>query len=122
MWYFSEEEKALQELCRDFALNELAPRAEHHDNEETFNIEAFRKMGEIGLLGITADPKYGGSGLGATAATIVMEELGKACPASTLSYLAHSILCVNNIENNASEEQKQKYPKLISENGLAAWE
>ena len=115
MWYFSEEEKALQELCRDFAINELAPKAEHHDNEESFNIEAFRKMGEIGLLGITADPKYGGSGLGATAATIVMEELGKACPASTLSYLAHSILCVNNIENNASEEQKQKYlPKLIS--------
>ena len=109
MWYFSEEEKALQELCRDFAYNELAPKAEQHDTNETFNIEAFKKMGQIGLLGITADPKYGGSGLGATAATIVMEELGKACPASTLSYLAHSILCVNNIQNNASDEHKEKY-------------
>jgi isovaleryl-CoA dehydrogenase len=78
-------------------------------------MDAFRKMGEVGLLGITADPKYGGAGMGAVAATIVMEELGKVCASSTLSYLAHSILCVNNIQNNGSEEQKAKYlPKLIS--------
>lgn len=115
MWYFSDEEKELQKVCRDFAKAELAPFAEKHDTEETFNIKAFKKMGELGLLGITADPKYGGSGLGATAATIVMEEFGKACAGSTLSYLAHSMLCVNNINTNASEEQKEKYlPKLIS--------
>ena len=115
MWFFNEEERQLQEVCRDFAQNELAPFAEKHDEEESFNINAFKKMGELGLLGITADPKYGGAGLGATAATIVMEELGKACASSTLSYLAHTILCVNNIQANASEEQKEKYlPKLIS--------
>lgn len=115
MWFFTEEEKQLQQLCRDFAENELAPQAEHFDNTEAFNLEAFKKMGELGLLGITADPKYGGAGLGATAATIVMEEFGKACASSTLSYLAHTILCVNNISTNASEEQKAKYlPKLIS--------
>lgn len=115
MWFFTDEEKELQKVCRDFANKELAPFAEKHDNEESFNINAFRKMGELGVLGITADPKYGGAGLGATAATIVMEEFGKACAGSTLSYLAHSILCVNNIQNNASEEQKQKYlPKLIT--------
>ncbi|MBK23452.1 MAG: acyl-CoA dehydrogenase [Halobacteriovorax sp.] len=115
MWFFSDEEKELAKVCRDFAKNELAPFAEKHDEEDSFNEAAFRKMGELGLLGITADPKYGGSGLGATAATIVMEEFGKACAGSTLSYLAHAMLCVNNIEANASEEQKAKYlPKLIS--------
>jgi isovaleryl-CoA dehydrogenase len=115
MWYFTEEENALREVCRDFASKELAPHAEKHDNEESFNLMAFKKMGELGILGITADPKYGGAGLGATAATIVMEEFGKACPGSTLSYLAHSMLCVNNISTNGSEEHKSKYlPKLIS--------
>ncbi|MFG1499831.1 acyl-CoA dehydrogenase family protein [Halobacteriovorax sp. XZX-3] len=115
MWYFTEEEKQIQKMCRDFARQELAPVAEKHDTEESFNMDAFKKMGEIGVLGITADPEYGGAGMGALAATIVMEEFGKACASSTLSYLAHSILCVNNIENNASKEQKEKYlPKLIT--------
>jgi len=115
MWFFNDEEKEIQNVARSFAQKELAPVAEKHDQEQSFNIDAFRKMGEVGLLGITADPKYGGAGLGATAATIVMEEFGKACASSTLSYLAHSILCVNNIQNNASDEQKEKYlPKLIT--------
>ncbi|MCP4912587.1 MAG: isovaleryl-CoA dehydrogenase [Oligoflexia bacterium] len=115
MWYFTEEERQIQDVCRDFARNELAPVAEKHDTDETFNLDAFKKMGELGVLGITADPNYGGAGMGCLAATIVMEEFGKACASSTLSYLAHSILCVNNIQNNASEEQKQKYlPKLIT--------
>ncbi len=115
MWYFSSEEKELARLCQEFARNEIAPFAEKHDTQETFNIEAFREMGDLGVLGITADPEYGGAGMGILAATIVMEEFGKACPALTLSYLAHTILTVNNIQNNASTEQKAKYlPKLIS--------
>ena len=115
MWYFSDEEKQLQQVCSDFARNEIAPHAERHDTEESFNIEAFKKMGELGVLGITADPEYGGAGMGALAATIVMEEFGKACPGLTLSFLAHSMLCVNNIESNASDEHKAKYlPKLIT--------
>jgi len=121
MWYFSEEEKQLQEVCRDFAQKEIAPYAEHHDTHETFNMDAYKKMGELGILGITADPEYGGAGLGATAATIVMEEFGKACPAITLSYLAHSILCVNNIATNASKEQQAQFlPKLISGEQIGA--
>lgn len=115
MWFFTAEEKELQKTCRDFARTELAPMAEKLDTQEKFNLKAFKAMGELGLLGITANPEYGGAGLGATAATIVMEEFGKADPGSTLSYLAHSILCVNNIDKNASAEQKAKYlPKLIS--------
>lgn len=121
MWYFTDEERELQKMTRDFARQELAPFAEKHDEDESFNLDAFKKMGELGLLGITADPEYGGSGMGATAATIVMEEFGKACAGSTLSYLAHSMLCVNNIQTNASKEQKEKYlPKLISGEHIGA--
>jgi isovaleryl-CoA dehydrogenase len=115
MWFFTDEQKELQRMCRHFAENEIQPSAAEHDENETFNVEAFRKLGPLGLLGVTADPEYGGSGLGAVEATIAMEEFGKACASFTLSYLAHSILCVNNIEQNASNEQKTKYlPKLIS--------
>ena len=115
MWFFTPEEKEIQKVCRDFAKNELAPFAEKHDNEETWNKAAFKHMGDLGLLGITADPEYGGSGMGAIAATIVMEEFGKACAGSTLSYLAHTILCVNNLASNGSADQKAKYlPKLVS--------
>jgi isovaleryl-CoA dehydrogenase len=115
MWFFTEEEKDLQRLCRDFAQKELAPFAQKHDEDESFNIRAFKKMGELGVLGITADPMFGGAGMGAVAASIVMEEFGKTCAGSTLSYLAHTILCVNNIQNNGSAAQKEKYlPKLIS--------
>jgi isovaleryl-CoA dehydrogenase len=115
MWFFTPEERAIQKTCRDFARSELAPMAEILDTQERFNLKAFKGMGDIGVLGITADPEYGGAGLGATAATIVMEEFGKADPGSTLSYLAHTILCVNNIDKNASPAHKEKYlPKLIT--------
>jgi len=121
MFFFKPEEKDLQKVCRDFALNELKPFAEKHDEHESFNLNAFKKMGDLGLLGITADPDYGGAGMGATAATIVMEEFGKVCAGSTLSYLAHSMLCVNNINNNADDSQKTKYlPKLISGEWIGA--
>lgn len=115
MWYFSEEEKEIQSICRNFAINELTPHASELDDKEEFNLAAFKKMGELGVLGITADPQYGGAGMGAVAATIVMEEFGKSCASTTLSYLAHSMLCVNNIQQNASPKQKEKFlPKLIS--------
>jgi isovaleryl-CoA dehydrogenase len=115
MWFFTPEEKELQNLCKDFATNEIAPKASYHDETQTFNIDVFKKIGELGLLGITASPDFGGAGLGATAATIVMEEFGKVCASTTLSYLAHSMLCVNNIDKNASKQQKEKFlPKLIS--------
>lgn len=115
MWFFSSEERELQQVARQFAQKELQPKAVEHDENETFNMQAFKRMGEIGILGVTADPDYGGAGMGALASTLVMEEFGRVCASSTLSYLAHSILCVNNIQNNGSEKQKQQYlPKLIS--------
>jgi isovaleryl-CoA dehydrogenase len=115
MWYFTKEEKQLKNMTRTFVQKEILPYASQHDNNETFNIQAFKKLGEIGLLGITVEPEYGGAGLGCLASTIVMEEIGRACASTALSYLAHSILCVNNIQNNANSEQKKIFlPKLVS--------
>ncbi|MBC7691645.1 MAG: acyl-CoA dehydrogenase family protein [Methylotenera sp.] len=115
MWFFSDEQKMLQETVRQFAQTELAPKIEKLDEEEGFNRASFHKMGDLGLLGITVSEEDGGTGLGAVAATIAMEEMGAVDASTTLSYLAHSILCVNQIGTNGSAEQKAKYlPKLIS--------
>ncbi|OFZ19771.1 MAG: hypothetical protein A2X94_16995 [Bdellovibrionales bacterium GWB1_55_8] len=115
MWFFSDEHRMLQSTVRQFAREELAPRVETLDHEEGFNREAFYKMGELGLLGVIVPEEYGGAGLDAVAATITMEEMGAVDASTTLSYLAHTILCVNQISNNATPEQKRKYlPKLIS--------
>jgi isovaleryl-CoA dehydrogenase len=115
LWYFTEEEKMLAESVSAFAETHLAPKIEHLDEIEGFNLEAFKKIGEMGLLGITVSEDDGGAGMGAVAATIAMEEMAAVDASSTLSYLAHSILCVNQIGTNGSKEQKQKYlPKLIS--------
>ncbi|MGZ3689654.1 MAG: acyl-CoA dehydrogenase family protein, partial [Bdellovibrionota bacterium] len=115
MWFFSDEQKMLQETVRQFAQSELKPKIDRLDDEEGFNREAFNKMGDLGLLGITVSEEDGGTGMGAVAATIAMEELGAVDASTTLSYLAHTILCVNQIGRSGSPEQKRKYlPKLIS--------
>ncbi|MBS1985541.1 MAG: acyl-CoA dehydrogenase family protein [Bdellovibrionales bacterium] len=113
--FFNDTHLALKESVRRFAETELKPRAAELDESEGFNLEALRKMGALGLLGITADPNHGGSGLDVVAATLVMEEFGAVCASSALSYLAHSILAVNNLSQNGSEAQKAKYlPRLCS--------
>lgn len=115
MWFFSDEHRMLQETVRQFAKDVLAPKIEQLDAEEGFNRDAFFKMGELGLLGMVVPEADGGTGLDAVAATICMEEMGAVDASTTLSYLAHTILCVNQISNNGSPEQKKKYlPKLIS--------
>src|SRR3954452_20217651 len=107
MWFFSEEHCMLQETVRQFAKEELAPRIEKLDDEEGFNREAFQKMGDLGLLGITVAEADGGADLDAVSATIAMEEMGAVDASTTLSYLAHSILCVNQIGKNGNPEQKK---------------
>jgi isovaleryl-CoA dehydrogenase len=115
MWFFTDEHKMLQESVRQFSRTELKPRIEELDHHEGFNREAFHKMGELGLLGVIVPEADGGAGLDAVAATVVMEEMAAVDASTTLSYLAHTILCVNQIAVNGSAEQKQKYlPKLIS--------
>merc|ERR1711865_815597 len=105
----TEEHAALREMVRSFAENEVDPQAPEHDKLEKFNVELFKQLGDLGLLGITVDPEFGGSGMDATAAVIVHEELSAADPGFCLAYLAHSMLFTNNLMQNGSEAQKQKY-------------
>ncbi|MGE3975131.1 MAG: acyl-CoA dehydrogenase family protein [Bdellovibrionales bacterium] len=115
LFNFSEEHKMLRQTVRDWVKNEVEPQAHEHDKKEKFNIDLLRKLGELGLLGLTVSPDYGGSGMDALAATIVHEELSASDPGFTLAYLAHSMLCVNNIHINANEEQKKRFlPKLCT--------
>eukprot|EP01132_Coremiostelium_polycephalum_P005723 gene5723-7119_t len=112
---FSDELKQLQETVRDFAQNELAPIAADVDKNNQFPMQMWKKMGDLGLLGITAPSKYGGLDMGYTAHCIAMEELSRASASVALSYGAHSNLCVNQITRNGNDKQKEKYlPKLIS--------
>lgn len=111
----------LRETLQGFVKEEVEPQAHEHDKKEKFNIELFRKMGDLGLLGITVPEAYGGSGMDALAAVIVHEELSYSDPGFCLAYLAHSMLCVNNLAINGSEEQKKKYlPDLCSGKSVGA--
>jgi isovaleryl-CoA dehydrogenase len=103
------EHRALRELVRSFTEREVDPQAESFDHAEQFNIELFRKLGELGLLGVTVEERFGGSGLDPVAATIVHEELSAADPAFALSYLAHSMLFANNLQVNGNDAQRSKY-------------
>ncbi len=106
---------ALRDSVRQFVLAEIAPIADEVDRSNEFPMHLWRKMGDMGLLGITVEEEYGGAGLGYLAHTVVVEEISRASAAIGLSYGAHSNLCVNQIRKNGSEAQKQKYlPKLIS--------
>lgn len=105
----------LREAVRNFVHSEVEPQAHASDRAEKFNLELFRKLGSLGLLGVTVPEKFGGSGLDAAAAVIVHEELSASDPGFCLAYLAHSMLLVNNLAFNASEEQKAAFlPRLCS--------
>ncbi|HVK61347.1 MAG TPA: acyl-CoA dehydrogenase family protein [Bdellovibrionales bacterium] len=99
----------LRETVRTFVQTEVEPQALEHDRAEKFNLPLFRKLGELGLLGIVVPEQYGGSGLDATAAVIAHEEIAASDPGFCLAYLAHAMLFVNNLAVNGSEEQKKKY-------------
>ena len=111
----------IREQVNAFARDEIAPRAAEIDEKNEFPNELWRKFGDLGLLGITVDEKYGGSGLGYVEHVIAMEEISRASASVALSYGAHSNLCVNQIFRNGTEEQKMKYlPKLCSGEHIGA--
>ena len=113
--------EVLKDSIQEFCIREIAPLAEDIDKKNDFPSHLWKKMGELGLLGITAEEKYGGSGLGYTEHVIAMQEISKASASVGLSYGAHSNLCVNQITLNGTEKQKQKYlPKLISGDHIGA--
>ncbi|HAU1605367.1 TPA: isovaleryl-CoA dehydrogenase [Legionella pneumophila] len=105
----------LRDSVNQFAQTEIAPLAAQIDEKNTFPNHLWRKLGEVGLLGITVSEEYGGANMGYLAHAIAMEEISRASASVGLSYGAHSNLCVNQIFLNGNTEQKQKYlPKLIN--------
>jgi isovaleryl-CoA dehydrogenase len=111
----------LRNAVHDFAQHEIAPRAAEIDHTNKFPSDLWKKLGAMGLLGITVNEIYGGSGLGYLEHVIAMEEISRASASVGLSYGAHSNLCVNQISLNGTHEQKQKYlPKLCSGDFIGA--
>ena len=117
----SEEHAMLREMVRDWVKEHVEPQAFEHDKEERFNLELLKSMGDLGLLGISAPEEFGGAGLDATACAIVHEELSASDPGFALAYLAHSMLFVNNLAYNGSQEQKARIlPKVCSGEWIGA--
>ena len=112
---------ALREAVRDFAQHEIAPRAADIDRDNLFPHALWKKLGDLGVNGLTVPEEYGGTNLGYVAHMVAMEEISRASASVGLSYGAHSNLCINQIKRNGSEAQKQKYlPKLISGEHIGA--
>lgn len=112
---FTEEHIQLRDSVRRFCEEEINPRIAHLDKNGEFPLDLWRKFGDLGINGMTASSEYGGAELGYFEHSIVLEEMSRSSAAIALSYGAHSNLCVNQIQRNGNEEQKQKFlPKLIS--------
>ena len=110
-----EDVNALREMVHRFAQERIKPMAAEIDQKNEFPNELWKEMGELGLLGVTVDEEYGGAGMSYLAHTVAVEEVARTSASVSLSYGAHSNLCVNQIKLNGNEEQKQKYlPRLIS--------
>jgi isovaleryl-CoA dehydrogenase len=120
-FHLGEEIDLLRDATWSFAQQEIAPIASEIDQTDEFPNHLWRKMGDMGLLGITAEEQYGGSAMGYLAHIVAMEEISRASESVGLSYGAHSNLCVNQIRRNGNDSQRTKYlPGLISGESIGA--
>ena len=120
--YFTEEHKMLRDMVRDFARNEVKPLAQELDEKGGFPYESVKKMAELGLMGIPWDEKYGGTGMDIMALVIAIEEIGKVCPSTSATMMAHTSLGTAPIALFGTEEQKERYlPGLASGKKIGAF-
>jgi len=120
--YFTEEHKMLRDMVRDFARNEVQPLTQELDEKGGFPHESVKKMAELGLMGIPWDEKYGGTGMDTMALVIAIEEIGKVCPSTSATMMAHTSLGTAPIAVFGTEEQKERYlPGLASGKQIGAF-
>jgi len=118
----TDDQNMIAEMVRTFAQKEIRPNMMDWDENQIFPVELFRKMGELGLMGVIIPQEYGGSGLSYFEYISVIEEISKVCGSVGLSVAAHNSLCTNHLYTFGNEEQRKKYlPKLTSGQWIGAW-
>lgn len=118
----TENQKMIQQMVRDFAEKEIRPKLMEWDEAQYFPLELFKKMGNLGLMGVLVPEQYGGSGLGYYEYITIVSEIAQVCGSIGLSVAAHNSLCTGHILYHGSEAQKQKYlPKLATAEFIGAW-
>ena len=119
---YNENQKLISEMIRSFSAKEILPNIKEWDDNQIFPVQVFKKLGELGLMGVLVPLEYGGSGFGYAEYVTAIEELAKVDPSVGLSMAAHNSLCTGHIMQFGNEEQKKKYlPKLASAEYLGAW-
>ncbi|UTW60603.1 acyl-CoA dehydrogenase [bacterium SCSIO 12741] len=117
-----ENQKMIQDMVRDFCEKEIRPHIMEWDESQEFPVPVFKKLGELGLMGVLVPTEYGGSGFGYREYYTVVSEIGKVCGSIGLSVAAHNSLCTGHILQFGNEEQKRKYlPKLATAEWIGAW-
>lgn len=119
---YSETQESIAAMIRDFANKHIRPDMMEWDETQTFPVDLFRKLGEMGLMGVLVPAEYGGSGMGYFEYVTVVSEIAKVCGSIGLSVAAHNSLCTGHILTFGNEEQKKKYlPKLATAEWIGAW-
>jgi alkylation response protein AidB-like acyl-CoA dehydrogenase len=119
---YNENQKLIADMLKSFAEKEIVPFMKEWDNSQTFPIEVFKKLGDLGLMGVLVPEEYGGSGFGYAEYVTAIEHLSKVDPSIGLSMAAHNSLCTGHILQFGNEEQKKKYlPKLATADWIGAW-